>query len=172
MRRVFISSVLAAFIPVAALAESSTTFMNARVVGPSADRRSLAVVGADGHTRTLPIEPRASASLAGLRMGDEIIVIARGREDSLVITGVRVVGAQPAMGARPAIGSQTALATPASLNASDYIAARRQRPNPYSLINPMFPRDSPKNPWARRQLAAGSESATVVPAVLRDSAPR
>jgi hypothetical protein len=159
MRRIFISSVLAAFIPAAALAESSTTFMNARVVGPSADRRSLAVVGADGHTRTLPIDPRASVSLAGLRMGDEIIVTARGREEALVITGVRLIGAQ------------TAIAMPASLNASDYIAARRQRPNPYSLINPMFPRDSPKNPWARRRVA-GAETAAVVPAVLRDGAPR
>jgi hypothetical protein len=76
-----------------------------------------------------------------------------------VITGVRLIGAQ------------TAIAMPASLNASDYIAARRQRPNPYSLINPMFPRDSPKNPWARRRVAV-AETAAVVPAVLRDGAPR
>jgi hypothetical protein len=96
--------------------------------------------------------------LANLRMGDEVVVTAYGPEDALVVTGVRVVETPPA-------ASTTVTALPWS--AGGYYAAQRQRPNPYSLLNPMFPRDSPKNPWARRR--AAWENASVVPAVLRDS---
>jgi hypothetical protein len=159
MRGVFISAAVAALIPLAAVAEpaASTVFMNARIVAASPDGRSLTVVGTDGHSRTLAIDSRSSVRPAGLRMGDEVIVTARGLEDVLVVTGVRVVETVPATAATAPVATAPGSTAPAAFSAADYFAARRQRPNPYSLINPMFPRDSPKNPWSRRRLVTGDE---------------
>ena len=148
----------AVMVPAAAVAQSAAqppvtvVYMNARVVAASLDRRSLTVVDTDGHSRTLPIDPHASVRVGNLRMNDEVLITVRSQEDKPVIAGVKL--SQPS--ATPP-ATAPAIAAPAGLSAGDYFAARRQRPNPYSLVNPMFPPDSPKNPWSRRRLATTDE---------------
>ena len=145
----------AVMLPVAAAAQSAAqppagvVYMNAHVVAAALDGRSLTVVGTDGHTRTLPIDPQASVRVRNLRMDDEVLITARGHEDAPVITGVKLSGLSGATAAAPAVAGS------AGLSVADYFAARRQRPNPYSLVNPMFPPDSPKNPWSWRRPASG-----------------
>jgi hypothetical protein len=151
----------AVMVPVAAAAQSAAeppvtvVYMNARVVAASLDGRRLTVVDTDGHSRTLPIDPHASVRVGNLRMDDEVLITVRSQEDKPVIAGVKVSGLSRAADAAPA--TAPAVAAPAGLSAGDYFAARRQRPNPYSLVNPMFPPGSSKNPWSRRRLATTDE---------------
>src|SRR5438034_7633429 len=159
MKRIAIMAA-AVMVPVAAAAQSAAqppvtvVYMNARVVAASLDRRSLTVVGTDGHARTLAIDPHASVRVGNLRMDDEVLITLRGHDDTPVISDVKLSALSRAS---EAAAMAPAVAAPAGLSAGDYLAARRQRPNPYSLVNPMFPPDSPKNPWSRRRLSTSDE---------------
>lgn len=121
----------------------AVTYMNARVVEAAPDGNSLTILDGDGRTRALRMDRDAGVRLGNLQMGDEVLITARGSGESLTVTRLKVTQMVSAAGA--------AGMAPPSVDAVLLAQARRQRPNPYSLLNPSVPLDSPASPWARRR---------------------